>query len=470
MGIDERDYMREPRDDANRRPPNRSGNTPNKNIPDDSDIHLEPSADDQVHDVSAELDSNSVIVPPPPPIPVAMECFSTGVIVEAPALPSETIFERDRIVILGRTQAGKTVYMSRLYEQLWNSKSHHLVHMRTLSGVPHLALMKMISSMQEGRWPEPTLGQVHIDVEVSFANRKFKMIMLDYPGEVFSKAFVQGEIDREDTRDLVEHIDRAAGAILLVDPKNAVESRDQIKRADDDYGMAAVVHRIRSHPGGDQVPLAFVLTKADERANLIRSLGGLKVFSHAYLSNLIRPAVNCYKIFVTVAVFSRISKRTGKSVPNLQEDPLKLVEPLLWILHRLTQAKELIKEKEVQVATATLGSTLSQEALEILNNNQLSIGDRIMLGAGKISAAGAAGFSNHPNVIEARTLLAYLQERGEVRRERIGWIIGVIALFILIGGVLWWVYVYLRLNQPPPAPQVSSALIWIPLNSESNHA
>ena len=461
MRIDERDDMREPRDDANRRPPNQSGNTPNKNIPDEMEF---------VDDDFSELDSNSVIVPPPPPIPVAMENFSTGVIVEAPALPSETIFERDRIVILGRSQAGKTVYMSRLYEQLWNSKSHHLVHMRTLSGVPHLALMKMISSMQEGRWPEPTLGQVHIDVEVSFANRKFKMIMLDYPGEVFSKAFVQGEIDREDTRELVEHIDRAAGAILLVDPKNAVESRDQIKRADDDYGMAAVVHRIRSHPGGDQVPLAFVLTKADERANLIRSLGGLKVFSHTYLSNLIRPAVQCYKIFVTVAVFSRISKRTGKSVPNLQEEPLKLVEPLSWILHRLTQAKELIKEKEVQVATATLGSVLSQEALEILNNNQLSISDRIMLGAGKISAAGAAGFSNHPNVIEARTLLAYLQERGEVRRERIGWIIGVIALLILIGGVLWWVYVYLRLNQPPAAPQVSSTLIWILSNSESNHA
>ena len=469
MGIDERDYMQESRDDANRRPPNRSGNTPNKNIPDDSDIHFELSEDDQVHDVSAELDLNSVIVPPPPPIPVAMENFSTGVIVEAPALPSETIFERDRIVILGRTQAGKTVYMSRLYEQLWNSKSP-LVHMRALSGIPHMTLMKMISSMQEGLWPQATIGQTHIDVEVSFANRKFKMIMLDYPGEVFSKAFVQGEIDREDTRDLVEHIDRAAGAILLVDPKNAVESRDQLKRADDDYGMAAVVHRIRSHPGGDQVPLAFVLTKADERANLIRSLGGLKVFSHAYLSNLIRPAVQCYKIFVTVAVFSRISKRTGKSVPNLQEEPLKLVEPLLWILQRLTQAKELIKEKEVQVATATLGSTLSQEALEILNNNQLSISDRIMLGAGKISAAGAAGFSNHPNVIEARTLLAYLQERGEVRRERIGWIIGVIALLILIGGVLWWAYKFLGSNQHPPTPQVSSALIWILSNSESNHA
>lgn len=209
MGIDERDYMREPRDDANLRPPNQSGDTPNKNIPEEMEL---------VDDDFSELDLNSVIVPPPPPIPVAMENFPTEVIVEAPALPSETIFERDRIVILGRTQAGKTVYMSRLYEQLWNSKSP-LVHMRALSGIPHMTLMKMISSMQEGLWPQATIGQTHIDVEVSFANRKFKMIMLDYPGEVFSKAFVQGEIDREDTRDLVEHIDRAAGAILLVDPK-----------------------------------------------------------------------------------------------------------------------------------------------------------------------------------------------------------------------------------------------------------
>ena len=90
-----------------------------------------------------------------------------------------------------------------------------------------------------------------------------------------------------------------------------------------------------------------------------------------------------------------------------------------------------------------------------------------MLGAGKISAAGAAGFSNHPNVIEARTLLAYLQERGEVRRERMGWIIGAIALFILIGCVLLWVYFVLK---APPSPQVSSAWLWIHLNSESNHA
>ena len=49
---------------------------------------------------------------------------------------------RDRIVILGRRKAGKTVFLARLYEQLWNAHPSGLT-MRTLEGTGHVALMEV---------------------------------------------------------------------------------------------------------------------------------------------------------------------------------------------------------------------------------------------------------------------------------------------------------------------------------------
>ena len=350
----------------------------------------------------------------------------------APA--SAPVAVRDRVVILGRTQAGKTVFVSRLYEQLWNSKEA-MIHMRALSGVPHVKLMSMMEMMRGGRWPEATLGQQFIDVECTFARRKFRLTLLDYPGEVFSKAFVRGELDAADAVDLVEHVDRAAGAILLVDPQSAVDSHNVKVVADIDYAMNRVIHRIRDFPGGDRVPIAIVLTKCDLRHDLIRSLGGLKSFARTYLLNLLRPAGPRIKLFQSVAVWTRESRRTGERVPDLERSPVNLVEPLTWVLQQMIK----LTEEQKIVDGQNVVSDRINAALVILNDTRRSVRQRIREGEAALSAAISAGGEASPDIARARSLLEDLEEELKRITERnvlicvFGALIGLVA----VGFGLW---------------------------------
>lgn len=388
----------------------------------------------------------SAPVPPPAPIPSVTAALPTATQDAGLQVPTQSTV-RDRVVILGRTQAGKTVFVARLYEQLWNSRTAE-VHMRSLVGTNHIALMDQSAAMREGNWPKPTADQLYTDVEVTFAKRKFRMTLLDYPGEVFSKAFVRGELTANDTIGLVEHVDRAAGLIVLTDPKNAVESRDQSKRADDDFGMQQVIHRIRSFPDGQNVPVAIVLTKCDERNDLIRSLGGLETFAKTYLSNLLRPAGRESKLFKAVAVWTRKSSRTGKLVPDLDREPVNLVQPLIWVLQKILLQQAAQDRDSAKQKVDSEADRLTREALEILNARDLALQTRIMQGGAKIAAASAAGGDLRPALAEARRILVGLQETADNRKERnffIGFGLGIVAL---LGGGIW---LALHLIQQPAA-------------------
>ena len=264
----------------------------------------------------------------PPPLSV-----QTAPEPPAPA-PIAVPFQRDRIVVIGRTQAGKTVYITRLYHELW-SKPQRWLSMRALSGVAHTALMKMCGDMANGQWPGTTVGQRYVDCELKFNGTPYRMTLLDYPGEVFTKAFVLGESDTEDTTTLLDHIDHARGVLLLIDPKNAVDARDPVKRADDDFGMTAVVDRIRSFPGGKKVPIAIVVTKCDIHENMIHALGGLKKFAEDYLLWITRTAKHHYRVFPCAAVRPSRENRAGGGAPDLSKPPVNVVEPLKWILELL---------------------------------------------------------------------------------------------------------------------------------------
>ncbi len=302
----------------------------------------------------------------PPPLPPSLPPSTTS---ESPAdffastsPASASISEpfiRDRIVVLGRTQAGKTVFIARLYHELW-SKPQSWLSMRALSGPAHTSLMTMCAEMANGRWPSATLGQRYVDCELKFNTTVHRMTILDYPGEVFTKAFVRGESDTDDTTTLLEHVDHAKGVILLIDPKNAVDSRDPTKRADDDYGMAAVVDRIRKFPGGENVPIAIVMTKCDLHESMIIQLGGLKVFAEEYLHWIIRTAVSSYKVFPCAAVRLNRTSRSGTGAPDLVKPPVNVIEPLKWILEKLESRivkSQIAAEREAQDQMVTLAIT-----------------------------------------------------------------------------------------------------------------
>ncbi|MCH8824528.1 MAG: GTPase domain-containing protein [Planctomycetes bacterium] len=252
---------------------------------------------------------------------------------------------RDRIVILGRRRAGKTVFLARLYKTLWSSSGHF--HMRALSGDSHSACMEVIDEMESGRWPASTLGSQYTDIEITYNGNKRLLVSLDYPGEVFRQAFVHNA-NTEDARELLDHVDRAAAVIILLDP-GVIHSGKTDEVVDDEYGMTHVINRIREWPESKDVPIVIVYTKCDMHKKLLRDSGGLKKYAIANYMNLLR-AMDRFKIFASAAVFTKPGLN-GDRVPDMTRPPIGVIEPLEYCLQKISSHEIEKMDHEAQVAS-----------------------------------------------------------------------------------------------------------------------
>ncbi len=197
---------------------------------------------------------------------------------------SEESFIRDRIVVLGRRSSGKTVFLSVLYDKLWNSLGS--LHVKALKGTSHIEFIKTVEDLKRNIWPPATQGISENILELTYNGQKRTIVALDYPGEVFTNAFVK-EIETDETRVLLDHIDHAQGLIVLIDPEQLVDD-DLHSKIDINYGLLQAVNRIQNWPDGRDVPIVLVLTKIDKCYSIIKGEGGAKPFIVKHLSQLIR--------------------------------------------------------------------------------------------------------------------------------------------------------------------------------------
>jgi hypothetical protein len=266
--------------------------------------------------------------PPPGAIPTAA---SAGV---RPSDRDDAAPERDRIVVLGRRQSGKTIYLATIYAQLWRSLDG--LTAKALSGEAHRQLMSSYHLLQQGQWPPSTLGTTQVELEIEHRGRKSLLVTLDFAGELFRKAFVDERHDWPGVAELVRHIDRAAAVLLLVDP-SVVAGLDHDAAMDDDFGLVQAVQRIRNWPGGDDVPVALVLTKIDTHQGLIDRFGGTKGFVRHHFPALVR-LLRQVPIFQVSAVQTELVG--GKSAPRRDFVPVNVDAPLRFCLGRVGLAEE----------------------------------------------------------------------------------------------------------------------------------
>lgn len=242
--------------------------------------------------------------------------------------------QRDRVVILGRTRAGKTIYLSRLYEHCW--KGDGPLRMEAHDGRTHLSLLAAVEQMREQRkWPAATESSNYLDLQITWNGFTLTMVSLDYPGEVFHRAFVD-QVQDQDTRELVEHVRRAAAVLLLIDPKVLATGR-MGEAADDDFGMVQALRFLRSLPGGNRVPIALVVTKIDENEDLLRQHGKLRGFAERYCANLLR-IVPGLRLFGTCAVRGRMDA-SGHAVPDISRKPRGLTGPVEYCMRRIVSER-----------------------------------------------------------------------------------------------------------------------------------
>ena len=278
---------------------------------------------------------------------------------------------RDRIVVLGRRRAGKTIYLARLYEEAWNG-AHPDLHMRALPGPgnAHETFMDIIARLRRGEWPESTIGSTSTAIDVDYKGERHLMIALDYPGEVFRRAFVH-DSQEESAIELREHVDRAAAVILLLDPEVAVAG-DVGEFVDDDYGMSEAIRRIRDSADGQNVPVAIVLTKCDLHAQMIKAEGGMREFVNRRYSNIVRVATSPRRRFAASAV--RASKRSdGKIVPNLGYKPEGIIEPMTYCVELMARGLRENSARQVAENFAQSQATSQQSQAESERNSAMGL-------------------------------------------------------------------------------------------------
>jgi hypothetical protein len=282
----------------------------------------------------------------------------------APARPAPP--PRDRIVVIGRRRAGKTIYLARLYEALWQGCTlvdgripapgepiderlkgdrRRVVEMtcRATSGAAHTQFMRVIEELHAGRWPAATLGSSYAELLVTYAGRERLLTALDYPGEVFRKAFMHDSGD-PDAAELLAAIDRAAAAIFLIDP--AVVAAGGEEAHEDTFGLTQAASRIRQSPGGERVPIAVVLTKTDLNRALLREAGGVREFTRRHFGQMFR-SLESASVFASVAV--RIAENAlGKSVPRADRPAENVVEPLRYCFEMMDAGADQARIREAQ--------------------------------------------------------------------------------------------------------------------------
>lgn len=268
----------------------------------------------------------------------------------------EDSYIRDRIIILGRRSSGKTVYLSALYHKLWNSKDGAVV--KAIKGTSHVEFLKNVDSLQKGQLPPATQGMSENILELRYKGQANTIVALDYPGEVFTNAFVK-EVDTIETGILLEHIDHAKALIVLVDPGHVIDG-DIESKIDNDYGLIQAINRIQNWPDAKKVPIVLVLTKADIHSDLIKKTGGTQSFIQKHFSNLIRDVHGVKGCRISAFAY-------------LKEDKSKIAHvdlPLKYCLDKISHHQEEEKQEKLRLEKIEQNKRL-QEMADKLNQEKL---------------------------------------------------------------------------------------------------
>lgn len=196
---------------------------------------------------------------------------------------SLTQFCPDQIVVLGRPQSGKTVFLAALYKSLWGSRGD--LSGNATDGASHAALLEHYQSMQRGEWPEGGQGTLQLrkhEWALHYRGLSFHLATMDYPGEVYRKVFFEKRVDTPECEALFRQVEAAVGVMLLVDPEHAL--RDDAEINDLEFSCLQVVEHMRER--GLQDNLVIVLTKRDRNAALLESHGGKHAFLEKFMPRM----------------------------------------------------------------------------------------------------------------------------------------------------------------------------------------
>lgn len=289
----------------------------------------------------AERDPDATLVPTAPvgqrldlptlpdlPLPAQMSAAPTPP--QDQKKPAKKKSKRDGIVILGRSNAGKTLYITALYVRFKGVPKNPE---RDAQIIPYDQATEdycrnKLETLSKGAWPTANEDSQPLEFSVNYEGGHVRLTTMDPKGEAFEKAFNPVHEHDADVKRLVEHIDHAAGLMLLSDPQAVTKGRSN----DDWLFWKAVCHLC----GDDatvpvDMPVALVLTKNDINAELIASAGGIDAFCAKRYPRLSSRVPELAKFAVSVC---GQTTKNGKVVPVAQTTQ-GISDPFNYVLDAL---------------------------------------------------------------------------------------------------------------------------------------
>lgn len=258
------------------------------------------------------------------------------------------------VSILGRSGAGKTIYLGFLIDMLTRGTQN-------LRGLPHGAFslatqQETVYALENRRFPEKTPSEadswqwVHCEVSHVKKPKRFVDIMTpDFAGEAIAQ-----EIERENTYPLIRSVVSRSEALLLL--FDSTSARDDA-RGEDVFGMKlmsylAKIHGKADHPtnlrsvsGGARrrwrkvrVPIAVVLTKSDSCPEAMDDPADFAAANLPGLVQACRRNFSQYDFFAAGVVGSSAVAVDGygrRMHLPLHAEVRGILEPLEWIMARV---------------------------------------------------------------------------------------------------------------------------------------
>jgi hypothetical protein len=242
------------------------------------------------------------------------------------------------VSILGRSGAGKTIYLGFLIDMLTKGTQN-------LRGLPHGSFslatqQETVYALENRRFPEKTPSEsdswqwVHCEVSHVKRPRRFVDIMTpDFAGESIAQ-----EIEHENSYPLIRSVVSRSEALLILFDSNA--ARDEA-RDEDFFAMKLMSYIARVQKGKARrwrrlnVPIAIVLTKSDSCPEAMDDPAGFAAANLPGLVQACQRSFSRFQFFAAGVVGSSAVATDGYGrrmhIP-LHTEVRGIMEPLEWIM------------------------------------------------------------------------------------------------------------------------------------------
>lgn len=266
---------------------------------------------------------------------------------------------RDTVLVIGRSGAGKTIYISRLFRELdenneQTTKKYEMT-MSTKEFNTRELLNSKIRQLEHGEWISANAGlSDSMAFEIKTPEQNINFLYIDYPGELFSRAYYEGS-SGSDQEDFRSHLSRAQALIILIDPATLTRKIDQhedasAEREHNTQGIVNLLSELRGGVFSDQIPVLLLFTKGDINASWLAAsaclseelrdtvpIRGILRHSLPGVERAAKHESESDSVFVEVITAVKEKDQTnesGKSIPNIDCAAVNLFESFARLIYK----------------------------------------------------------------------------------------------------------------------------------------